>query len=603
MAKNPFGATVVKTPPKSVFTLTHEKQMTMGIGKLIPIFHKFILPDDRFQIQSEFILRFNPMIAPVLGRMNADIHYFFIKGTDLWAKFYDFLKGLDKLGREFTALNPFCVSVADYMAMLRIYVADYEESERVSWPRIQDDSGNEFYSFAGTILDYLGYPCYVNMALNPSNPSSMYPTDEYINLMKLFTYHKVYYEYYSKENLEGDAFGFILEKISYYAEDDPASTINDFAGALNTLFGREIQTDYRGQQPFFNWLFSLHLRKYPNDYFTSANPWTQKGAAPKVPLSVNFAEGSSSSIEIVGTDVPDNVATDAQWVRDESDNMILGSYDGVTRVRFKDDPQSPSVLEGYFNISDLRVANAIQRLLEKFAVAGTRVNEYLRSVFGTQDPSLEIGRAQYLGGTSTPIEISTVYQSSETNETALGSMAGRSLTGGVSSYIDVKERQHGFIIGIMSIRPRIYYSNVVEKENMYFDRFDYPTPDLQHVGEQAIKKFELTGFGPDSSKSTDITTFGYQQRYGEAKYIPNTRHGLLKRYESLGYWSAFNPQDGDQGKLFNLDRLVSVNPEDYSMMFNYQGLGENDLNNQLILNVLNKVSARRPLSFYSTPSL
>lgn len=605
---NPFGAVKVTAPGKSVFTLTHEKQLTMGIGTLIPIFSKMVNAGEKFKIQSEFMLRMNPLIAPVMGRMNVDIHYFFCKHTDLWSKFYEFMSGVDNLGNEFTAVNPFCVKWWQYYDALCAIIETTGRVQKIHY------NYYDVYSFAGTILDYLGYPslltedCYNYYVNNGSTQQFWSDFNEYdshyFNLFPLFDYQKIYYEYYSKESFEDDVFSKILDGITtfYLREDDKnvfdiiitgqslSPAMQDFANLVNQVIPDEYQVD-APVGSLLRWLITPHLRKYANDYFTSANPWTQKGQAPKVPITGTLNPQSDFSLEAQNILINET----AEWIPTGRNTTTLGSANTAeARVSLI---EASSSVEGYFNISDLRIATAVQRLLEKFATAGTRINEYLRSVFGTSDPSLELGRALYLGGTSTPMEISTIFQSSESNQTPLGDMGGKGMSAGVSPFVTYKVPQHGVIIGIMSIRPKLVYDNVIERELTYFDRFDYPTPDLQHVGEQAIYNYELNA--PMTSGEGEFVTLGYQQRYGEAKYIPSTRHGEIKRFHSLEYWSAYNPSDSPE----SISQLIAVNPLNYGKMFNYVGLSEDDTRSQLIVHILNKVSAKRPLSFYSTPSL
>lgn len=611
---NPYSAVKVTAPGKSVFTLTHEKQMTLGIGQIIPIFRKMVMAGDKFKINSEFMLRFNPLIAPVMGRMNADIHYFYVKNTDLWSKFYEFMTGVDNLGNEFKKLNPFCVTEYEYYVMMGMYIRHREDQRRPLQKVLID--GEEYWSLAGTLLDYLGYPSLMNVNwiyndtdLSPSmgEPLRVHLQTHYFNLFPLVSYQKIYYEYYSKEAYEDDKFSKWLDALTALYLQDGISNV--FSSLIQAGQGSQFQLDFYTKiqeifpeaylSPstfvFFHWLITPKFRKYANDYFTSLNPWTQKGEAPKVPITgtIDNVDFELQAMNIVESE-------HAVYVEGSDGHASLGDSGGTAglfRIKNPDGSNDPNI-SGYFNISDLRIATAIQRLLEKFATAGTRINEYLRSVFGTSDPSLELGRALYLGGTSTPLEISTIYQNSETNTTPLGDMAGRGIGAGISPHITFKCPQHGTILGFISVRPKLVYDNVLEKELTYFDKFDYPTPDLQHVGEQAVLYEELVSpsFGYEQLPSY---TLGYQQRYGEAKYIPSSRHGQIKQGHSLEYWSLFNPNE----PIYSVEKLIGVNPLDYGMMFNFVGTEEGDTRSQLILHVLNKVSAKRPLSFYSTPSL
>ncbi|GAC77828.1 major capsid protein, partial [uncultured marine virus] len=61
-------------------------------------------------------------------------------------------------------------------------------------------------------------------------------------------------------------------------------------------------------------------------------------------------------------------------------------------------------------INQIRQAFQIQRLYERDARGGTRYTEIVRSHFGVTSPDARLQRPEYLGGGSTPINISPVPQ-------------------------------------------------------------------------------------------------------------------------------------------------------------------------------------------------
>jgi hypothetical protein len=67
-------------------------------------------------------------------------------------------------------------------------------------------------------------------------------------------------------------------------------------------------------------------------------------------------------------------------------------------------------------INNLRQAFQLQRFYERDARGGTRYTEIVRSHFGVVSPDSRLQRSEYLGGSSTPVNISTVVQNSETSK-------------------------------------------------------------------------------------------------------------------------------------------------------------------------------------------
>lgn len=69
---------------KSAFDLSHERKLTAEIGKLYPVFLQEAVPGDKWNIQTQQMIRLAPMLAPLYHRLNAYVHYFFVPMRLLW---------------------------------------------------------------------------------------------------------------------------------------------------------------------------------------------------------------------------------------------------------------------------------------------------------------------------------------------------------------------------------------------------------------------------------------------------------------------------------------------------------------------------------------
>ena len=63
-------------------------------------------------------------------------------------------------------------------------------------------------------------------------------------------------------------------------------------------------------------------------------------------------------------------------------------------------------------INAIRTAFQVQKLLERDARGGTRYTEIIRSHFGVVSPDARLQRPEYLGGSSVPVNIAPVAQTS-----------------------------------------------------------------------------------------------------------------------------------------------------------------------------------------------
>ena len=72
----PFKNVRQNMPPRSAFNLSYTKLATADLGYLYPIMCDEVVPGDIWKIGNQMVIRFNPMVAPILHEINAYVHYF-----------------------------------------------------------------------------------------------------------------------------------------------------------------------------------------------------------------------------------------------------------------------------------------------------------------------------------------------------------------------------------------------------------------------------------------------------------------------------------------------------------------------------------------------
>lgn len=90
---NVFNRTGSLRPPMSMFDLSYEKKFTADMGYLIPVMCDELVPGDFWKIANQSIIRFQPLVAPVLHEINQYVHYFFVPYRLLWEDWEDFITG------------------------------------------------------------------------------------------------------------------------------------------------------------------------------------------------------------------------------------------------------------------------------------------------------------------------------------------------------------------------------------------------------------------------------------------------------------------------------------------------------------------------------
>jgi len=89
--KNIFNTIQYDAPKKNVFDLTHDVKMSMKMGELTPCLVLECIPGDTFVLGADTLVRFAPLISPVMHRMDTTIHYFFVPNRILWDQWEEFI--------------------------------------------------------------------------------------------------------------------------------------------------------------------------------------------------------------------------------------------------------------------------------------------------------------------------------------------------------------------------------------------------------------------------------------------------------------------------------------------------------------------------------
>ncbi|AJK28284.1 putative major capsid protein [Eel River basin pequenovirus] len=297
---------------------------------------------------------------------------------------------------------------------------------------------------------------------------------------------------------------------------------------VNTDDGPDDDTDY-----------SIQKRGKRHDYFTSSLPWLQKGDSVSIPLGQNAPVVTTDESIIVkqGTSGFDrNLAFGGtlEYSGGPSDGnsfqpIVFGGSSTTGDVRFGSQTGLEADLTSATaaTINQLRQASSVQRLLEKDARSGTRYTEILMAHFGVTSPDSRVQRPEYLGGTSAPINITPIAQTSSTDATT--PQANLAAIG--TSFIE-KNRitksfvEHCQLIGFINVRADLTYQQGIDKSFTRSTRYDFYWPELAHIGEQAVFNSEIYYQGT----SADDDVFGYQERYAEYRYKQSRITG---RFNSL----------------------------------------------------------------------
>jgi hypothetical protein len=148
---------------------------------------------------------------------------------------------------------------------------------------------------------------------------------------------------------------------------------------------------------------------------------------------------------------------------------------------------SVAVTNGSFTIDALNLAQKVYNMMNRIAVSGGSYRDWIETVY----TSNYIERAEtpvYMGGMSDEIVFQEVISQSATEQEPLGSLAGRgklayNKKGG---YLKIKVEEPSYIIGIVSITPRVDYSQGTKWDRNLQTMNDLHKPALDAIGFQDL---------------------------------------------------------------------------------------------------------------------
>lgn len=395
------------------------------------------------------------------------------------------------LAPMFSQLN---VTVFQFYVPTRICWDDFEKFI-TGGPDGDDASVHPYIAFpsgvaVGSLADYFGIPPGVN---NVGGTGA----DGGVSAIPFRAYAKIFNEWIRDEDLDDEL-------------------------VVSTASGQDTTTNT-----------TLQNIRWEKDYFTSARPFEQKGPTVTIPVGGNapVIRNSSSTNNALIRVAATGALAGSTPLQSESPtgNLISGA---ATPLQL--DPNGTmlanlSAVTG-IPVTELRLANALQRFMELSSHRGSRYVEYLLSRFGVRSSDARLQRPELLSRSKQVVQVSEVLATAEGTDTDVGDLKGHGIAAMRSNRYMRMFEEHGYVLTLMAVQPKTFYPQGLHRTWSRRDKYDYFQPETQFIGDQEVLNKEVY-----AGAAVPGGTFGWTPRYDEYRGMFNRIAGEF-RTTDLDFW-------------------------------------------------------------------
>lgn len=542
---NPLDRAKIPTH-RSSFDLSSKKLFTAKIGEILPCYWQLAIPDTNYRISSDWFTRTVPVNTAAYTRIK---------------EYYDFYAVPLRLISR--ALPQAFTQMSDYMTSAASNSANTEQLKSVPYAPVGnisaeiqarvtantvDDAGFGFAYGSCKLLDMLGYGSFIGTgnakkkeitmqylgldvtSLSDAQNPLIYGTSINLNLLPIFAYQKIYFDFYSNSQWEKHlAYSY---NVDYW---DGKSSI-------------EISAD----------MIKLRYANYPKDYFLGVLPASQYGSVAVLPSSYM---GSLPSFSVVAAVSPTMDTT----------SVVANPASGISVVTATTAPASGRGLYINSDLSALsiRATEYLQRWKEVVQFSSKDYSDQMAAQFGIKAPEYMGNHAHYIGGWSNVININEVLNTNLTADNSQAVIAGKGV-GSQSGHTLTYDcgAEHQVIMCVYHAVPLLDWSLKGHNPQLLCTSIsDFPQPAFDQLGMQPVPALTL-----NNSPSAPTGNIGYNLRYWQWKSAVDTVHGAFRPNAAYQSWVA--PLQGSQVQVSGQSSLsyqsFKIRPQQLNSIFEPQ---------------------------------
>lgn len=528
---------------RSSFDLSSKKLFTAKIGEILPCYWQIAIPGNKYRISSDWFTRTVPVNTAAYTRIK---------------EYYDFYAVPLRLISR--ALPQAFTQMSDYMTSAASSSANTEQLKSVPYAPVGnisaeiqarvtagtvDDAGFGFAYGSCKLLDMLGYGSFIGTgnakkkeitmqylgldttSLSDSQNPLIYGTSINLNLLPIFAYQKIYFDFYSNSQWE--------KHLAY-------SYNVDYWNGKSSV---ELSAD----------MIKLRYANYPKDYFLGVLPSSQYGSVAVLPSSTLSSQPSSRVVAYARSQ-SDGVFNPQNKISVETDHSYSGS---AREIHINSDLSALSI----------RATEYLQRWKEVVQFSSKDYSDQMAAQFGIKAPEYMGNHAHYIGGWSNVININEVLNTNLTADNSQAVIAGKGV-GSKSGHTITYDcgAEHQIIMCVYHAVPLLDWSLKGHNPQLLCTSVsDFPQPAFDQLGMQPVPSLAL-----NNSPSSPTGNIGYNLRYWQWKSAVDTVHGAFRPAAAYQSWVA--PLQGYQVQVSGQSSLsyqsFKIRPQQLNSIFEPQ---------------------------------
>ncbi len=553
------------------FDLSKRVLFTAKVGELLPIYHKRVMPGDKFSIDVNSFTRTQPVNTAAYTRIKEYYDFFYIPYRLLWRNAPASLTQMSSVANT-VSLSPTQSLNANqnvpYFPKVNInnLISNYVDLMEApqSAPYLKNQFGFYRSELSFKLLSYLGYTNYNDTRLSHQNMPTVYKD---VCAFPLLAYQKIYYDFFRNPQWEHN-------RPECYNVDYLTNSTDLF-----TLFGDD-PTDGSTFWTSSN-MFDLRYCNYEKDMFTGALPNTQFGSESVLNISGNgsvlgsanilansfngktnvlFSNGSqvvaarpSQSEQYPGGNFESDNGTSLFGIGNQS-VAINGALSVNNSSSIPVDVSSLSAdVTSNLSILALRRATALQKYKEISQLGNTTYRAQIKKHFGVDIPESLGTMCTYIGGFQNAISINEVVNQNLDSSQSSALIRGKGTSIQLDNNpIDFDVNEHGIIMCVYHAVPLMDYSITGQSRDITaVDVTDYAIPEFDRLG---LEPADIREFFQGTGDSPSI--YGYLPRYYSYKTDVDNILGAFNT--TLPQWTAPYTKDFIKGYLDNPATVTSM---------------------------------------------